>query len=195
MTAALRIVDRRGLDALTMRSVGEALRCEAMSLYKHVAGKQALLDLVAERVVAEIQPPEANVSWDDRLRHIVHEWRRVALAHPNVFPLLATALPASPNALGPVETTLGALRGAGLGDDAAIGYFWAFVAYTTGALLAECAATTGAGSGSLSVPDAIDPGAFPHLAEVGVALSQCDFRVEFERGLEILIASVRGVTA
>ena len=43
VAAALRIVDRRGLQPLTMRGVGEALGYEAMSLYKHVPGKQALL--------------------------------------------------------------------------------------------------------------------------------------------------------
>jgi AcrR family transcriptional regulator len=189
VTAALRLVDRRGLDALTMRGVGDALGYEAMSLYKHVAGKQALIDLVVERVAAEIQPPEPSASWADRLRHTAHEWRRVALAHPHVFPLLATGLLPSPASLAPVEATLGALREAAIDDAAAIGYFWAFVAYMTGALIAECAATVGAGSPSLSVPETIDPDLFPHLTALGPALDACDFAIEYERGLEILIAS------
>lgn len=193
VTAALRIIDRRGLTALTMRGVGDALGYEAMSLYKHVADKQALLDLVVERVIAETQPPEPDAPWEDRLRHTAHEWRRVALAHPHMFPLLATRLPASPAGLSPVEATLGALRDAGLDDETAIGHFWAFVAYTTGALIAECAAATGSGMSSLSVPATIDPGAFPHLAELGPALGACDFAAEYERGLEILIASTRAV--
>ncbi|MCU1496282.1 MAG: putative TetR family transcriptional regulator [Acidimicrobiales bacterium] len=191
VVAALRIVDRRGLDALTMRGVGNALGYEAMSLYKHVAGKQALVELVAERVASEIQPPEPIAPWADRLRHTAKEWRRVALAHPHVFPLLATGLPSSPAALGPVEVTLGALREAADDDETAIGHFWAFVAYMTGALLAECAATIGSGSPPLSVPEAIDPSDFPHLMELGPALDSCDFGVEYERGLEILIRAVQ----
>jgi len=189
VTAALRIVDRRGIHALTMRGVGTALGYEAMSLYKHVAGKQALVDLVVERVAAEIQPPEPSAPWKDRLRHTAHEWRRVALAHPHVFPLLATGLLPSPATIAPVEATLSALREGATDDQTAIGYFWAFIAYMTGALVAECAAMAGTGSPALSIPDTIDPGLFPHLVDLGPALDSCDFATEYERGLEILIAS------
>lgn len=174
-----------------MRAVGQALGCEAMSLYKHVDDKQALLRLLVERVAAEMRPPDPTAAWDDRLRHTAREWRRVALAHPHVFPLLATAPPPSPAPLVPIiDATLGALREAA-NDEAAISYFWAFLAYTAGALIAECAAIAGDGPPSGSGPRAIDADRFPHLALLGPAIATTDLAAEYERGLEILIKAVR----
>lgn len=190
VTAALRIVDRRGLDALTMRGVGQALGYAAMSLYKHVTSKQALLDLVIERVASEMQPPKPSASWEDRLRHVAGGWRRMALAHPHVFPLLAAGPRPSPAPLVPViEATLGALREATNDDAATTSYFWAFLAYTTGALIAECAAAVGAAPPPLTAPNSVDPDMYPHLASLGPAFAVGDFAVEYRRGLEILIAS------
>ena len=190
MTAALRIVDRRGLDALTMRGVGDALGYEAMSLYKHVPGKQALVDLVIERVASEMQPPDASASWDDQLRQLASEWRRIALAHPHVFPLLATGPPPSPAALLPIiEAMLAALREPAADDQSTTSLFWAFLAYTTGALMAECAATIGNGSPPRSDPEPVDVDKFPHLAALRTALAAPQFATEYERGLEMFISS------
>jgi AcrR family transcriptional regulator len=192
VSAALRIVDRSGLEALTMRAVGGALGYEAMSLYKHVANKQQLLQLVIERVAAELEGPVSSASWEERLRHIAREWRRVALAHPHVFPLLATAPPPSPASLLPIiDATIGALLEGTNDDEAAIGYFWTFVAYTSGALIAECNATIDAGPEPRPDPAALDPDSLPHLAALGPAVSACDFPVEYERGIETLIRSTK----
>ncbi len=49
--AALRLADEHGLEALTMRRLGTALGVEAMSLYRHVASKEALLDALADAIV------------------------------------------------------------------------------------------------------------------------------------------------
>jgi AcrR family transcriptional regulator len=54
LRAAVELADERGLDALTMRNLGQALGVEAMSLYNHVANKEAILDGVIEVVVGEV---------------------------------------------------------------------------------------------------------------------------------------------
>jgi len=54
LRAAIRIADESGIESLTMRRVAEDLGAEAMSLYYHVASKEALLDGIADAVVAEI---------------------------------------------------------------------------------------------------------------------------------------------
>ena len=190
MTAALRIVDRRGLGALTMRAVGAALGYEAMSLYKHVANKQELLDLVVDRVVGELETPDGSAPWADRLRHIAREWRRLALAHPHVFQLLATGPPPSPSSLLPfIDANLGALREATGDDELAVSYFWTFLSYTTGALIAECAAIASETS-PRQAPATVDPDAFPHLAALRAELASADFADGYERSIEVLIASV-----
>jgi AcrR family transcriptional regulator len=192
VTAALRIVDRRGLDALTMRAVGSTLGYEAMSLYKHVANKQELLNLVADRVVAELETPDVSATWQDRLRHIAGEWRRMALAHPHVFQLLATGPPPSPASLLPfIDAHLGALREATGDDAAAVSYFWTFLSYTTGALIAECAAI--ASTTPPQPPTPVDPDALPHLAALREVLAGADLAEGYQRSIEILIASVSNV--
>lgn len=124
------------------------------------------------------------------MRHIAREWRRVALAHPHVFPLLATAPPPSPASLFPfIDSTLGALREATADDETAVSFFWTFLSYTTGALIAECAATTSAMPPPVPTPGAVDPDVFPHLAALRGALAASDFADGYERSIDILIAS------
>lgn len=195
VASALRLVDRRGLDALSMRRLGSALGVEAMSLYKHVPSKPALLELLVERVLAEIAPPPHGASWEGRLRHVADELRRVSLAHPHVFPLLATRVPASPQALAPLEALLAALLDAGLDDATAVRHFWTVIAWATGALLAETAAATGAGAANLDVPPDLDAAAFPAFARLGATVATCDFAVEYARGLDVLIGAVRVAAA
>jgi AcrR family transcriptional regulator len=191
VTAALRLVDRRGLRALSMRRLGGALGVEAMSLYKHVPGKPALLDLLVERVLSGIAPPPTGASWERRIRHVAGELRRVSLTHPHIFPLLATRVPASPKALAPLEALLGAIIDAEVDDARAPGHFWTFIAWSTGALLAETAALTGSGAPGFGIPPELDPTAFPALARLGAAVAACDFAGEYARGLEMLIDTMR----
>src|SRR6266540_6177235 len=84
LQAGLRLVDREGVDALTMRRLGKELGVEAMSLYGHVANKQDLLDGVVECVYAEL--PQCSLMsgpWHERLRSVAHRIRQVLLHHPN----------------------------------------------------------------------------------------------------------------
>ena len=68
LRAAVALADEQGLDALTMRALGGALGVQAMSLYNHVADKDAILDGIVERVVAEIQVPSAADPWRTAMR-------------------------------------------------------------------------------------------------------------------------------
>jgi AcrR family transcriptional regulator len=193
LAAAAAIVDAEGLDALSMRRLATALGCEAMSLYKHVADKQALLDLLVERVMAEIRPPDPQDPWDRRLLHVALELRRVGLAHPQLFLRLTARLPATPAALEPVEAALAALRDAGFDERACTSQFWAVVAYTTGAIIGEIGATTGAGAFPYAEAE-LDPARFPTLHALGPALAACDWAEEYERGLAALLATPPGPT-
>jgi AcrR family transcriptional regulator len=86
--AALQIVDADGLDGLSMRRLGGELGVDPMMVYRHVAGKDALVDLVLERVRSEMvvpQPPPDDLA--DLFETIFVEYRRVLAAHPNVIPL------------------------------------------------------------------------------------------------------------
>jgi TetR/AcrR family transcriptional regulator, tetracycline repressor protein len=91
--AALLLIDERGLDQLTMRRLGADLGVEAMSLYKHVAGKEAILDGVREMLLREFAATLAagapTIGWRDHLDRFAHAYRALGLAHPQAFGLLA----------------------------------------------------------------------------------------------------------
>lgn len=86
--AALRIVDADGLDALSMRRLGGELGVDPMMVYRHVSDKDALLDLVLERVRSEMvlpDPPPDDLA--ELFETIFLAYRRVLVDHPNVIPL------------------------------------------------------------------------------------------------------------
>lgn len=87
--AALRLIDERGLDALSMRVLGSELGVEAMALYRHVADKGALLDGVVELLLEELrQEMPSTEDWRELIASFGRGFRALAIAHPNAFPLL-----------------------------------------------------------------------------------------------------------
>lgn len=104
LTAALRLVDAEGLDALTMRRLGHELRRDPMALYRYANSRAALLDGIAELVLCQLAIPPLATDWQAQLRSTAHEFRRLALAHPNVVPLLVTRPLATPLGLRPLGT-------------------------------------------------------------------------------------------
>lgn len=90
LRAALKLIDRDGLDALTMRRLGAALGVEAMALYRHVGSKEGLLEGVAELLLEELELPDAeSAPWQDTWTALAHSYRRLARSHPGAFRLLA----------------------------------------------------------------------------------------------------------
>src|SRR5215218_3500871 len=108
LEAAVRFVDREGLEALSMRELG----VEAMSLYNHVPNKSALLDGMVEVLLGELEIPPEDEGWERRIREAYRAFRRLAHEHPNVFPLLVVRPPDTMDGIWLVEEFLKTLRGA-----------------------------------------------------------------------------------
>ncbi|MFF5204410.1 TetR/AcrR family transcriptional regulator [Streptosporangium sp. NPDC000396] len=91
VTAAVEVLDADGLDALTMRRVGAQLGVAAMSLYRHVPNRDALLTEVVNHLFAEalVELPPGE-PWPAALTRFASAYRRTLLAHPHAVPLLAT---------------------------------------------------------------------------------------------------------
>jgi len=104
LKAALSLVDAEGLNALTMRRLGQRLDCDAMALYYYAKNRTALLDGVAELVLCQLAIAPVGPDWRARLRSTAHDFRRLALAHPNVVPLLVTRPLFTPLGLRPLGT-------------------------------------------------------------------------------------------
>jgi AcrR family transcriptional regulator len=186
---ALAIVDRDGPTGVTMRQLGSELGDTPMALYNHVAGTQAVLDAVADRVAAQVRLPTRDREWPERLRQVFHELRAAYLRHPRAVPLVQGATSPSPALLGPMEATLDALAAAGLRAGTAVSAWISLVAFTNGHVAYQL---NGHLDGGTPHADAIDGDRFPHVerATAGVA----DWDASFASGLEGLIAAI-GVTA
>ena len=87
--AALAIVDREGLPALTMRRLAEALGTGAMTLYNYVEGRDGLEALLVGAVMAEMVPPATTGDdWSDDVCAIATAMWQAVRRHPNVIPLI-----------------------------------------------------------------------------------------------------------
>src|SRR5215213_7793139 len=120
LEAAVRFVDREGLDALSMRKLGSELGVEAMSLYNHVPNKSALLDGMVEVLLGELEIPPEDEGWERRVRGAYRAFRRLAHEHPNVFPLLVVRPPETMDGIWLVEEFLKTLREAGFDPQTAL---------------------------------------------------------------------------
>lgn len=116
LDAALALVAREGLDALSMRRLAQELGVEAMSLYNHVASKDELLDGLVEAVVAQIEIPSPGLPWKEALRRRAASARQVFLRYPWAPSLSDTRRNAGPARLADCEAVFGVLMGAGFSE-------------------------------------------------------------------------------
>lgn len=118
VAAALDLVDEAGVDAVSMRSVAEALRTGPASIYRHVSGKDELLELVLDRVLAEVDVPRPDpADWRGPLAALAREVRRVLLAHNDIAAVAMSGRPVGGNPARIAEALLAILRTAGFPDD------------------------------------------------------------------------------
>lgn len=207
VATAVAFIDAHGLADLSMRRLGTELGVEAMSLYRYVSGREELLDAVVEALVAQLADDaevvrEPTHGWQDFLQRMAHGIRRLALAHPNAFPLVASRPGQAPwlrpplRSLEWVEVFLAGLVAEGFTRVQAVAAYRAFTSFLLGHLLLE-ASQAGADIGPLDVlgDDNFDTSAdrnglaaqYPLLAELRPALSEDHAAVEFEESLENLL--------
>lgn len=138
LDAALALADAEGVDALSMRRLGQVMGVEAMSLYKHVADKDAILDGLVERVLEQIVVPSPDDEWKDAMRRRARSAREVFARHPWAVGLLESrASNSSPRRLAYFDGILGALRRAGFSNTLAMRAFSTLDAYIYGYILQE----------------------------------------------------------
>src|SRR4051812_16074673 len=144
LRAALKEIDRDGLDALSMRKLGAALGVEGMALYRHVGSKERLLEGVVELLLEELPvAPAAEASWIEAWQEIARSYRRVAQDHPGAFQLLALSPLTTAARFHRAQTAVAILREAGFSEAAAQQAFRMLLSYADGYLLRELADGTG----------------------------------------------------
>ncbi|MHC4846873.1 MAG: TetR/AcrR family transcriptional regulator C-terminal domain-containing protein [Planctomycetota bacterium] len=111
--AAVELADTAGIDALSMRRLGQTLGVEAMSLYTHVANKDEILDGMVDAVAAEIELPQAGAPWKDAMRRRGVSAHEVLMRHAWATQLIVSRVNVGPAMLRYVDSTIGKLRQAG----------------------------------------------------------------------------------
>ncbi|HEX6476307.1 MAG TPA: TetR/AcrR family transcriptional regulator [Acidimicrobiales bacterium] len=135
--AAGRVLDREGMDGLSMRKVAEELGTGAGSLYGHVRNKEALLQLLFERVVEEIELPEPDPSrWQEQLKRMAREMRLVMNRHRDSARLSLGRIPAGATLVLVSEWYFELLRPVGM-PDRVIAYLGDLLALYVGAYAFE----------------------------------------------------------
>ena len=188
--AAMELIEKEGLDALSMRRLAKRLNCEAMSLYHHFASKAHLMDALLDRVVGSVSMPPRELPFMDRLRKLAFDWRDMALANPNLFQFVALHRLNTAVGLTWLNGALGMFREAGLPPEATARLFRAYGYYVTGALLDETAGYAAGPSAAELVPDEVIRIDYPEVVAIGPFFKPEHHRATFAAGLDILIKGI-----
>ena len=192
--AGVALADAHGLDALTMRRLGEALGVEAMSLYNHVANKVDLLDGMVDLVFGEIGLPDPSDDWKPAMRQRAVSARSAVSRHPWATGLMESrAAPGQAN-LRHHDAVIGSLRAGGFPVALAAHAFSLLDSYVYGFCLQETGlpfdATDGMEAMVESILGHLPEAEYPHLwwlTVEHVLQPGYDYGDEFAFGLDLIL--------
>ena len=203
LSSAIALADRDGIEALTMRNLAADLGVEAMSLYHHVANKEALLDGIVDMLIQEIGDelggldiPEGEIDWRTVLRHRILRARRIMLRHPWAPGIIETRTAMIPTLLRYMDGVLGILVRGGFSYDLAHHTMHALGSRALGFNQELFAPASPADSERSNAALAEAAAEIPHivgmLSEVAhddpdTTLGWCDDQTEFEFGLDVML--------
>ena len=189
-----------------MRRVAEELGTAPSALYWHVRNKHQLLQLVLDRVVGEIElPPRDPEIWQEQLKALAREMRRVLTGHGDIARVTIGAIPAGPNILVVVEWMHALLREAGL-PDRTVALFGDLAGLYVGAYAFEESLGLASPTGEDLPPEevlamlgeywaSLPQDRFPHTLALGDLLFEGGHDERFEFGLDVLIRGLESLRA
>jgi AcrR family transcriptional regulator len=190
--AAVRVADRRGLSGVSMRTVGRELGVEAMSLYHHIAGKDDLVDELADWIFTRIALPSPDQPWRAAMIDKATSARTALTRHPWALGLIESRRNPGPALLRHHDAVLGCLERNGFPVALAIHAFSVVDAYVFGFVLSELNLPMEQGESAeefvkeIGLPTHIYPHLSKMLAEqvIGQNSSYAD---EFDYGLQLIL--------
>jgi AcrR family transcriptional regulator len=201
LQAAVALADERGIETLTMRNLGQELGVEAMSLYNHVAGKEAILDGAIELVVGEIlegvedETLSGPAEWKTVTRRRILAAREVMLRHRWAPKVLETRNEMSAVVLRYYDGLLGLMFAGGFSADLAHHAMHALGSRALGFTQELYEEADDVPAETVSAMAIQMAGEYPNLAEMlkvvthdaDTTLGWCDDQFEFEFGLDLLL--------
>ena len=195
--AAAAVADAKGLDGLSMRSVGKQLGVEAMSLYYHVTNKERLLDELAEWVFAQIRMPSPDAGWRDGMADRSHSAREVLSAHPWGLALVESRRNPGPILLAHHDAVLGCFRRGGFSVRLAAHAFSVIDSYVYGFVYTEQRLPFEADETAEDFATGLALAAehYPHMVEMVTEMmvgQHYAYGDEFEYGLDLILDALEG---
>jgi AcrR family transcriptional regulator len=204
--ASLRVLDRDGMDGLSMRKVGEELGVGAASLYWHVNNKDELLQLLFERVIGEVQLPQPDPAhWMDQARELARHTRDVMNRHRDIARISLGRIPSAPTIARLAEWEFQVLKPAGL-PDRVIAYVGDLLGLYVGAYAFEESLGLASPTGEDLPPEqflammhdylsALPAERFPHTVEAVDLILGGSPDERFEFGLDVIIRGLASYAA
>jgi AcrR family transcriptional regulator len=204
LRAAVELADREGIEAVSMRRLGQELGVEAMSLYNHVAKKEDLLDGMVEFIVGEIGPVSDGSDWKTVARSRILSARRVMLRHPWASEVIVSRRQPGPLMMGYMDGMGGIMLRGGFSVDLMHHAFHAL-----GSRVLGFSQELYDDSGELQVAPEMQAlmlrqmaEAYPNLAAVAAQVAHdeasvvgtgCDDQFEFEFALDLILNGLEGL--
>ena len=202
LRTAIAMADESGPESLSMRKLGQALGVQAMSLYRHVANRDEILDGIVDLVISEIELPAKGADWKTAMRRRAISAHDVLSRHPWASSLFESGKRMSPEKLRYADAVLGALLDAGFPVAIAHRAFLTLDSYIYGFTLQEVSW----GVGAEEVPEVtaqlrpqVPVDAYPHVVAVmeyvmsdsprtpAKGKSAAGFSSWFEFGLDLIL--------
>jgi AcrR family transcriptional regulator len=194
LRAAVVLADTDGIESLTMRRLGQDLGVEAMSLYNHVAGKDDILDGIADLVFSEIDLPSALADWKPAMRLRAISAREALVRHPWASSLMQSRTKPGPATLRHHDSVIGRLRDASFTVDMTAHAFSVMDSYIYGFAQQQQNLTYSKSEDAAVVAQnilrQIPADEYPHLAEMIIEHAMkpgYDYTKEFEFGLDLIL--------
>ncbi|MFJ9246726.1 TetR/AcrR family transcriptional regulator C-terminal domain-containing protein [Streptomyces sp. NPDC101776] len=188
VTAALRIVDEGGLDALTMRRLADANKLQLPAIYRVFSNKQALLDEMAEAILATALPDTPENHWEAEVPLLARQLRQALLAQREGARIVGGSYAAKRHSLTLTERLVGVMRSAGFDEVAALWATSTVFCYVLGDTLEQQGLTDDARD-RLTFPGARET--YPHLFSTPVE-EILNFDDRFEFGLGLILGGLHG---
>jgi AcrR family transcriptional regulator len=200
LRAALEVADVDGIEALTMRRIGQQLGSEAMSLYRHVENKDEVLDGIVDLVYSEIDVP-AGPDWKAAMRGRAMSAREALIRHPWAVSLMESRSRPGPANLRHHDAVLAVLLGAGFSGPTATHAYNLLDSYIYGFAIQETtlpmASDEPLAEDSAGLVEQIPADEYPHLVRVSSELIGSGFVYadEFEYGLDLILDAIERTVA
>lgn len=190
LRAAVALADESGIESLTMRRLGQELGVEAMSLYKHVANKDDILDGIVDLVLGDIDVPPTGTQWRTAMRARAISAHQVLLSHPWAAMLVMSRFNIGPGMTRYLDATLGRLREGGFSIEGALDTWHTLDSHIYGFTLQELNLpfeVEETRNVSAAVLGQLSADAYPHVVEVITRIMQTGREENFEFGLDLIL--------